>query len=157
MRGIGVLIYTLRYIGPITFFCCVLTLQSLDKTKQKFQLGQFYFYIIRKVWYHQIWTQNYIGFIVSDLMKVHWSLLDRVFGCIRTSKCDFIGGLWDYLGRMREHMGIYNIWGNHWANIQVWFGFQLNYSFMPQKNFGVLSSSNYILLKCSKFKIPYYY
>ena len=24
-------------------------------------------YIMRKVWYHQIWIQNYLGFIVSDL------------------------------------------------------------------------------------------
>ena len=25
------------------------------------------FYIMRKVWYHQIWIQNYFGLIVSDL------------------------------------------------------------------------------------------
>ena len=37
--------------------------------KTKIQLGQSYCYIMRKVWYHQIWIQNYLGFIVSDLMS----------------------------------------------------------------------------------------
>ena len=27
--------------------------------------------IMRKVWYHQIWIQTYLGFIVSDLMYIH--------------------------------------------------------------------------------------
>ena len=26
-----------------------------------------------KVWYHQIWIQNYLGFIVSDLTYIHFS------------------------------------------------------------------------------------
>ena len=26
--------------------------------------------IMRKVWYHQIWIQNYLGFIVSDLIYI---------------------------------------------------------------------------------------
>ena len=25
---------------------------------------------MRKVWYHQIWIQNYLGFIVSDLLYI---------------------------------------------------------------------------------------
>ena len=36
--------------------------------KQKFQLGQSCSYIIRKVWYHQIWIQNNLGFMVLILM-----------------------------------------------------------------------------------------
>ena len=32
-------------------------------------MSQSYSYIMRKVWYHQIWIQNYLGFIVSDLVK----------------------------------------------------------------------------------------
>ena len=36
--------------------------------KYSFQSDQSYSYIMRKVWYHQIWIQNYLGFIVSDLM-----------------------------------------------------------------------------------------
>jgi hypothetical protein len=39
--------------------------------KRKFQLGQTYSYIMRKVWYHQIWIKNYFGFIVSDLDCSH--------------------------------------------------------------------------------------
>ena len=35
--------------------------------KKKFQLGQFYSYIMRKVWYYQIWIQTYLGFIVLIL------------------------------------------------------------------------------------------
>ena len=30
-------------------------------------LFQSYSYIMSKVWYYQIWIQNYLGFIVSDL------------------------------------------------------------------------------------------
>ena len=37
------------------------------RNKQKFQLGQSYFYIMRKGWYHQIWIQNNLGIMVSDL------------------------------------------------------------------------------------------
>ena len=36
--------------------------------KQKSQLGQSYSYIIRNVWYHQIWIQNNLGFMVLILM-----------------------------------------------------------------------------------------
>ena len=36
--------------------------------KNKFQLDQSYSYIMRKVWYHQIWIQNNLGFMVSDLL-----------------------------------------------------------------------------------------
>ena len=38
--------------------------------KQKFQLGQSYSYIMRKVWYHQIWIQFCFGFIVLILIKM---------------------------------------------------------------------------------------
>ena len=33
-------------------------------------------YFLRNVWYHQIWIQNYLGFIVSDLMKASLSNLN---------------------------------------------------------------------------------
>ena len=79
-------------LAPVNFFCCPLMLLSLcsvgclslafqnwdsqqgrdlamsGRNKQKFQLGQSYSYIMRKVWYHQIWIQNNLGFMVSDLM-----------------------------------------------------------------------------------------
>ena len=32
---------------------------------------------MRKVWYHQIWFQNYLGFIVSDLLYIHLENLLR--------------------------------------------------------------------------------
>ena len=78
-------------IGPIeNFFCCILTLQNLcpvgcislaetanraetlqrqDATKN-FWWGRSYFYMIRKVWYHQILIQNYLGFIPP--VDLHW-------------------------------------------------------------------------------------
>ena len=34
-----------------------------------FQLDQSYSYIMRKVWYHQIWILNYLSFIVLILSK----------------------------------------------------------------------------------------
>ena len=39
-------------------------------SKKKIQLGQSYSYIIRKVWYHQIWIQTYLGFIVLILLYI---------------------------------------------------------------------------------------
>ena len=39
-----------------------------DVKNEKNQSGKFYSYIMRKVWYHQIWIQNYLGFIVLILM-----------------------------------------------------------------------------------------
>ena len=88
-------------IGPIEIFvCCVLTLLSLCPVgflsleklnlespqgrdlatsgcnKNNFQLCQSYSYIMRKVWYHQIWIQNNLGFMVSDLI-----LLQQVATC----------------------------------------------------------------------------
>ena len=81
-------------LAQLKFFCYPLTLLSfcpvgclsLEKlswdsqqgrdratsgsNKIKFQSGQSYSYIMRKVWYHQIWIQNYLGFIVSDLMYI---------------------------------------------------------------------------------------
>ena len=72
---------------PLIFFCCVLTFQSLcpvgclslAETANRaetllsqdatifFWCGQSYSYNMRKVWDHQIWIQNYLGFIVSGL------------------------------------------------------------------------------------------
>ena len=43
-------------------------LATSGRNKQKFQLGQSYSYIMRKVWCHQIWIQNNSGFMVSDLL-----------------------------------------------------------------------------------------
>ena len=41
------------------------------RTQQKnIQFCQSYSYIMRKVWYHQIWIQNYFSFIVSDIMYI---------------------------------------------------------------------------------------
>ena len=42
-------------------------LSNVRTQQKKFQSGQSYSYIMRKVWYHQIWIQNHLGFIVSDL------------------------------------------------------------------------------------------
>ena len=66
-------------IGPIeNFFCCLLTLLSFcpvgwlsiaELANRNFWLGQSY-YVMRKVWYHQIWIQNNLDFIVSDLIKI---------------------------------------------------------------------------------------
>ena len=39
--------------------------------KKFFQWGQSYFYTMRKVWYHQIWIQNYFGFIVLIQTYLH--------------------------------------------------------------------------------------
>ena len=80
------------------FFCCALILLCLcpvgcfclaflhwdsqqgrnlatsGHNKQKFQLGQCYSYIMRKVWYHQIWIQNDFGFMVLILTYIPSSL-----------------------------------------------------------------------------------
>ena len=95
-------------IGLIeTLFCCFLTLLclcpvgclSLEKfswdsqqgrdratsgsNKIKFQSDQYYSYIIRKVWYHQIRIQTYLGFIVLILIYILLInlLLVWFFGC----------------------------------------------------------------------------
>ena len=48
-------------------------LQSQEATK-KIQFCQSYSYVNSKVWYHQIWIQNNLGFMVSGLMYVgSWS------------------------------------------------------------------------------------
>ena len=41
-----------------------------NKSHEKNNGAKPYFFIMRKVWYHQIWIQNYLGFIVSDLVKI---------------------------------------------------------------------------------------
>ena len=38
-------------------------------------MGQSYSYIMRKVWYHQIWIQNCLFFIVPDLLYNAWFIL----------------------------------------------------------------------------------
>ena len=43
-------------------------LATSGHNKQKFQFGISYSYIMRKVWYQQIWIQNNLGFMVSELM-----------------------------------------------------------------------------------------
>ena len=45
------------------FFCCILT-------QHFFLIRPILSYIMRKVWYHQIWIQNYLGIIVSDLIDI---------------------------------------------------------------------------------------
>ena len=45
-------------------FCCIL------RQQKKFQSGQSYSYVMRKVWYHQIWIETYLGFIVLILSNI---------------------------------------------------------------------------------------
>ena len=45
-------------------------LVTLEHNKIKFQSGQSYSYIMRKVCYHQIWIQKYLGVIESNLIKI---------------------------------------------------------------------------------------
>ena len=47
-------------------------LATSGRIKQKFQLCQSYSYVIRKVWCHQIWILNYLGFMVLILMYTLW-------------------------------------------------------------------------------------
>ena len=61
-------------LDQLDFLCCVLMLLNWDSQqgnvrtrKLKFQLDQSYFYIMRKVWCHQIWIQSNLGFIVLIL------------------------------------------------------------------------------------------
>ena len=58
--------YYKKKIGRIEiFFCCFLTLLIFCP------VGWLSFaYVSRKVWYHQIWIPNNLGFIVSDLMYI---------------------------------------------------------------------------------------
>ena len=46
---------------------CSVGCLNLEKQQKKFNRAIF-IHIMRKVWYHQIWIQNYLGFIVSDLV-----------------------------------------------------------------------------------------
>jgi hypothetical protein len=43
-------------------------LSNVRVQQKRFQLGQSYSYIMRKVWYHQIWIQNNLSFMVLILM-----------------------------------------------------------------------------------------
>ena len=43
-------------------------ISKVRKQQKKFQFCQSYSYVNRKVWYHQIWIPNNLGFIVSDLI-----------------------------------------------------------------------------------------
>ena len=40
---------------------------------KNFQWGQCYLYFVWKVLYHQIWIQNYLGFIVIIVMHIQYS------------------------------------------------------------------------------------
>ena len=80
-------------LAKLIFFCCTLTLLSLcpvgclssaflngdsqqgrdlatSGLNKKNQLCQSLYYIMRKVWYHQIWIQTNFGFMVSDLKYI---------------------------------------------------------------------------------------
>ena len=50
---------------------------------KKFQSGQFYTYIIRKVWYHQIWIQNYFGSIMSGIIYILINLTLTIWNCYK--------------------------------------------------------------------------
>ena len=47
---------------------------AMSGHNKKNQLGQSYSYIMRKVWYHQIWIQTYLGFIVLILVYLRQKL-----------------------------------------------------------------------------------
>ena len=72
-------------IGPIDFFflhpdialslACWLSQQNLDSQQDRDRATsgcnkKSYSYIMRKVWYHQSWIQNYWGFIVLILIYI---------------------------------------------------------------------------------------
>ena len=88
-------------LAELIFFHCTLTLLtlypvgclSLEKLNwdsqqgrdlatsgcnKKNQLSQSYSYINRKVWHHQIWIQNNLGFMVSDLIKIQHQIQKRL-------------------------------------------------------------------------------
>ena len=75
------------------FFCCFLTLlifcpvgwvsftetsqqfRKLAKSgrnKKKIQFCQYYSYVNRKIWYHQIWISNNLGFIPNPDLKLFY-------------------------------------------------------------------------------------
>ena len=45
-------------------------LNNVRAQQKRIQLGQSYSYLMRKFWHHQIWIQNNLGFMVSDLILV---------------------------------------------------------------------------------------
>ena len=53
--------------------------------QKKIQLGQSYSYIMRKVWYHQIWIQTYLGFIELILQYMSKSSYIVICTLIRCS------------------------------------------------------------------------
>ena len=71
-------------MDPLEFFCCISALLTVStklrqptgqrhsniRMQQKNQSGQSYSYNLRKVWYHQIWIQTYLGFIVLILKEI---------------------------------------------------------------------------------------
>ena len=62
--------YYKNKISPINLFLLRPDSANSGCNKKKFQSGQSYLYIMSKVWYHQIWIQNYFSFIVSDLIYI---------------------------------------------------------------------------------------
>ena len=80
------------HFTPIEIFlCCLLTFRKAKlrhltgqrlcnvRTQQFFLRGQSFFCIMRRVWYHHIWIQNYFGFIVSDHVWCCWHLVKPFF------------------------------------------------------------------------------
>ena len=86
--------------------------------KQKFHLSQSYSYILSKVWYHQIWIQNTLGFMVlilkSSQRKLHntpWSNKGAV--AWRSSpNCEILRG-WDWFSS-RD-----NLWSVNFLSFSV--------------------------------------
>ena len=60
--------------------------------KQKIKFCQSYSYIIRKVWYHQIWIQNNLGFMVLILLYNPWTTAQQWF---MTSYIVLFSSIWD--------------------------------------------------------------
>ena len=60
-------------LAQLKFLFCFLRhptgqrLSNVRVQQKKIQLGQSYSYVMRNVWYHQIWIQNNLGFMMSVL------------------------------------------------------------------------------------------
>ena len=74
-------------------------ISKVRKQQKKFQFCQSYSYVNRKVWYHQIWIPNNLGFMVLILIYIPG---DFVMPWIKMKKC-----IWNlcwrlYLSKNRE-------------------------------------------------------
>ena len=78
-----------------------LSLEKLNWDSNKInQSGQSYSYITRKVWYDQIWIQNYLGFIVLDLMymmELFLPFLISIKHILSDQKTPYIDSCWTKL------------------------------------------------------------